>query len=518
MQPVKPFVLLILDGFGYREQSDHNAIAQAHTPYFDKLWQNYPHTLIEGSGGSVGLPAGQMGNSEVGHLNLGAGRVVAQDFTRISESIADQSFFENTVLNQAISRVLASDSTLHVMGLLSAGGVHSHENHILACLELAAKRGLKKICLHAFLDGRDTAPKAAKASIDRVNAQFAKMGHGQIVSMIGRYYAMDRDNRWDRIEKAYDLLTQAKAKYRYESATDALDAAYKRGETDEFVQASVILDESGCAHHIEKNDVIIFMNYRADRARQLTRTFVDEHFSQFKTHRATQDSGFIAEFVSLTKYADDLKTHIAFAPNSPQNTLGECIADAGFKQLRLAETEKYAHVTFFFNGGRENTFAGEVRKLIASPDVATYDLKPQMSAPELTDNLVEAIESQQYRLIVCNYANPDMVGHTGNFEATVKAIECIDSCLERITRTIIKTGGEMILTADHGNAEYMYNPQNKQPHTAHTNLPVPLVYVGKPARITAENGALCDIAPTILSLMDLPIPPQMSHKLLLEID
>jgi 2,3-bisphosphoglycerate-independent phosphoglycerate mutase len=511
MALVKPFVLIILDGFGYREQTNHNAIAAAKTPHWDKLWQEQPHMLIEGSGAYVGLPDGQMGNSEVGHLNLGAGRIVPQDFTRIQKSINDGSFNENPAFTQAIDDAIKHNKKIHILGLLSAGGVHSHEDHIFALMKLAAARGSKQVYLHAFLDGRDTPPKSAEGSIKKAEALFAELDCGHIASIIGRYFAMDRDNRWDRIEKTWNLLTKANAVLHANTAVEALKQAYIRGETDEFVEAASIHPAGSPSVTIEDGDCVIFMNYRADRARQLTRVFTRADFSEFDVAGKPN----VANFISLTQYAKDLPTTAAFGPNHPKNTLGECIARQGLSQLRIAETEKYAHVTFFFNGGREQPFELESRELIASPKVATYDLQPEMSAELLTDELVKAIESQHYSLIICNYANPDMVGHTGNFAATVKAIECIDACLARVTTALNKVNGQAIITADHGNAEYMYNHDTGQAHTAHTCEPVPLVYIGSSATIIAKSGALCDIAPTILSLMKLPVPAEMSRNLLI---
>lgn len=511
MNPTQPFVLIILDGFGYREETTHNAIAAANTPHWDKLWQECPRMLIQGSGSCVGLPDGQMGNSEVGHLNLGAGRIVPQEFTRIQQSIDDGSFNENTVFTNAIDTAVKNNKKIHILGLLSEGGVHSHEAHIFALMTLAAARGSQQVYLHAFLDGRDTPPKSAANSLQKADALFAELNCGHTASIIGRYYAMDRDNRWDRVEETYDLLTKAKASHQASTALAALEQAYARGETDEFVKASSIHSKDSSPVTIEDGDCVIFMNYRADRARQLTRVFTRADFSEFDISKKPN----LADFISLTHYAKDLPSTVAFTPNHPQNTLGECIANQSLRQLRIAETEKYAHVTFFFNGGREQPFELESRELIASPNVATYDLQPEMSANQLTDTLVKAIDSQRYSLIVCNYANPDMVGHTGNFDATVKAIECIDRCLAKVATALAKVKGQMLITADHGNAEYMFNPNTKQAHTAHTCEPVPLLYVGQPAKVIAKTGALCDIAPTILSLMNLPIPAEMSQNLLL---
>lgn len=511
MTEIKPFVLIILDGFGYREEIEYNAILQASTPHWDNLWQNYPHMLIQGSGTCVGLPAGQMGNSEVGHLNLGAGRIVPQDYTRIQHSINDGSFYKNPAFTQAIDHCVQNNKKIHILGLLSDGGVHSHEDHIFALMRLAAERGSQNVYLHAFLDGRDTAPKSAKQSLSKADALFQSLNCGSIASIIGRYYAMDRDKRWDRTEKAYQLLVFGEAPYHYSDALTALEQAYKRGETDEFLAPSSIHPSGISPITIDEGDCIIFMNYRADRTRQLSQAFCCDDFKEFDVSNKPQFS----KFITLTQYANNIPCTVAFMPCQPQNTLGEIIAQHNLRQLRIAETEKYAHVTFFFNGGRELPFDLEDRELIASPKVATYDLQPEMSADILTEHLVTAIQSQQYSLIVCNYANADMVGHSGNFAATVKAIECLDACLAKVTKAINQVNGQCIITADHGNAENMFNEETHQAHTAHTSEPVPLIYIGPPAEIIAKSGALCDIAPTILHLMNLPIPAEMSHNILL---
>lgn len=508
MSQIHPFVLIILDGFGYREETTYNAIAAASTPVWDQLWQSCPHLLLQGSGHSVGLPEGQMGNSEVGHLNIGAGRVVHQDYSRIEQAIADGSFQQNPVFLEAIDHAIKHDKKIHVLGLLSNGGVHSQETQIFELIKLAAARGSKQVALHAFLDGRDVPPKSAAASLQKAEELFQELKCGNIASIVGRYYAMDRDNRWERTQFAYNLLTEGLAQGIASSAIGALQMAYDRGETDEFVKPTLVNPA-----YIKNGDCVIFMNYRADRARQLTRAFVQWDFKEFRRQFYPR----IAHFVSLTQYASDLPTQIAFTPNYPNNTLGEVIANAGLPQLRIAETEKYAHVTFFFNGGREAVFPLEDRELIPSPKVATYDLQPEMNAALLTDKLTAAIESGKYQLIVCNYANADMVGHSGNFAATVKAIETIDHCLGKIKSSVTKAQGQMLITADHGNAEIMFDPKTGQPHTAHTSLPVPLLYYGKPAKITTDSGVLSDIAPTILSLLDFSIPAEMTGKVLIKL-
>lgn len=509
----KPLVLLILDGWGYREDTTNNAIAQAHTPVMDQLWQDYPHSLISGSGLDVGLPDGQMGNSEVGHVNLGSGRVVYQDFTRITKAIADGDFFTNPQLTLAVQAAVAKQKAVHIMGLLSPGGVHSHQDHILAMIKLAQQQGAQKIYLHAFLDGRDTPPRSAEASIAKVEQYFSANGCGQIASIIGRYYAMDRDNRWERVEKAYNLLTAGQADYTAKSALEGLAQAYQRDENDEFVQATRIHSPTGETIKLEDGDALVFMNFRADRARQFSRAFVDSDFSGFKRQQQPK----LSSFVMLTEYAKNIAAPCAYPPVALHNVLGEWLAKHHKTQLRISETEKYAHVTFFFSGGREALFDGEQRILIESPKVATYDLQPEMSSTELTDKLVEAIHSGEFDTIICNYPNGDMVGHTGVFSAAIKAIEAVDHCIGRVVSALQQVGGECLITADHGNAELMRDSTSGQAHTAHTNGPVPLIYVGRPATVN-QGGVLSDIAPTMLHLMQLPIPPEMTGKILMQVD
>ena len=504
---VRPAVLLILDGWGMSESSEFNAIKAARTPAWDRLWSTYPHTLIRTSGSAVGLPGGQMGNSEVGHLNLGAGRVVYQEFTRIGRSIRTGSFFSNRTLTDAVDLAVETGKALHILGLLSPGGVHSHEEHIHAMARLAVQRGARQVYLHAFLDGRDMPPKSAEASLLAMDRVFAELGQGRIATLIGRYYAMDRDHRWERIKCAYDLITEGRAERCAPSAVEALHKAYAAGETDEFVKATCIGDPVGVAD----GDVIINMNYRSDRARQITRPFIEPGFDCFERARVPQ----IARFVSLTEYSKDFDIPVAYPPEHLTNTFGEYIANLGLHQLRIAETEKYAHVTFFFNGGVETPNEGEDRILVPSPQVATYDLQPEMSAYEVTDRLVEAIRGGRYDAVICNYANGDMVGHTGNYEAAVKAIEVLDECIGRVSSAVVEAGGELLITADHGNAEQMVDPKAEQPHTAHTTNPVPLIYVGRGAPALMENGALCDIAPTLLQIMGLPQPAEMTGRSLL---
>ncbi len=501
----KPMLLLILDGWGYREDPSFNAIAAARKPNWDRLWAEYPHTLIRTSGAAVGLPGDQMGNSEVGHLNLGSGRVVYQEFTRVSRSIKTGSFFTNATLTDAVDLAVNNDKALHIIGLLSPGGVHSHEEHIHAMAELAAQRGATKVYLHAFLDGRDTPPRSATASLRLMEEKFKEVGVGRIASIIGRYYAMDRDHRWPRIQAAYDLITQGKGEYQAQTAIQGLEMAYGRDEGDEFVKATAIVPAGEAPVQVADGDVVVFMNFRSDRARQITRPFIEPEFDGFVREVTPK----IAQFVSLTEYNAEFDNPVAFPSERLTNVFGEYAASLGLRQLRIAETEKYAHVTFFFNGGVEEPFPGEERILIPSPMVATYDLKPEMSAYELTDQLVDAIEGQKFDVIICNFANPDMVGHTGDFDAAVKAIEALDLCLGRIDTALQKVGGEMLITADHGNAEQMRNDDTGQVHTAHSMCPVPLVYVGRPAEL-ASTGALCDIVPTLLYAMNLKQPNEMT--------
>lgn len=504
----KPMVLVILDGYGYREDQQDNAIFNAKTPVMDALWATRPHTLVDASGLEVGLPDRQMGNSEVGHVNLGAGRIVYQDLTRLDVEIKERTFFSNPALTGAVDKAVAAGKAVHIMGLLSAGGVHSHEDHIMAMAELAAARGAEKIFLHAFLDGRDTPPRSAESSLKAFEAKFASLGKGRVATIIGRYFAMDRDNRWERVELAYDLLTQAQGEYQAESAVAGLAAAYARDENDEFVKPTVIRKAGDSDSAMEDGDALIFMNFRADRARQITRAFVNANFDGFARKKVLKFS----EFVMLTEYAADIKTACAYPPASLTNTFGEWMAKHNKTQLRISETEKYAHVTFFFNGGVEEPFPGEDRTLINSPKVATYDLQPEMSSAELTEKLVAAIKSGNYDAIICNYPNGDMVGHTGVFDAAVQAVEALDRCIAQVTDAVSSAGGQLLITADHGNAEQMRDPSTGQAHTAHTNLPVPLIYVGDKRLKAVEGGKLSDIAPTMLALMGMEIPQEMTGK------
>lgn len=507
----KPVVLIILDGFGYNESSQYNAIAQAKTPNWSGLWATCPHTLIECAGETVGLPDDQMGNSEVGHLHLGAGRLINQDFTAVNKSIRDGSFFTNPQLTAAVDKAIAGGKALHIFGLLSPGGVHSHDLHIQAMVELAARKGLKKIYMHAFLDGRDTPPQSARDSIAGLEATFKKVGAGRIASLVGRFFAMDRDNRWDRVEKAYELIVEGKATFTAGSALEGLDAAYARGETDEFVETTLILPPGASPGHLEDGDAVVFMNFRADRAREITKAINDEVFSGFE-RRTVRTLG---TYVTLTEYHQDFTYPIAFPSASITQTLGEVLADHGLKQLRLAETEKYAHVTFFFNGGKDEPFEGESRILIPSPQVKTYDLQPEMSAVEVTDEMVKAIESGAYDVIICNYANGDMVGHTGLMDAAIKAVETLDAALGRIVPALDKVGGELLITADHGNVEQMVDPDTEVALTQHTTFPVPFLYRGKAGRSLADGGNLADVAPTLLDVMGIEKPVEMTGRSLL---
>ncbi|MEL0619868.1 2,3-bisphosphoglycerate-independent phosphoglycerate mutase [Psychrobacter proteolyticus] len=518
-----PHVLMILDGFGHREEDKDNAIAAANMPNLDKIYQQYPHGLISASGEDVGLPDGQFGNSEVGHMNLGAGRVLYQDSTRISSELANREFYKNEALVNAVKAANERGGNVHIMGLLSDGGVHSHQDHIEGMCHSALVHGAKNVFIHCFLDGRDTPPKSADKYINRLRDYVNKLnahyegGRVQIASIIGRYYAMDRDNRWDRVQKAYELITEGKADRLSTRADGAVQAAYKARETDEFVSPTTVIGRDEVPYTVNDNDALIFMNFRADRARELAQAFVlpDHEFSGF----ARQKQPKLAAFVMLTKYSDVLadnpKTSIAYYPTSLANTLGEYLQDQGKTQLRIAETEKYAHVTFFFSGGREEEYQGETRILVPSPDVATYDLQPEMSAPEVTDKLVEAIESGKYDVLVVNYANGDMVGHTGIFDAAVKAVEALDVCVGRIESAVRAAGGDMLITADHGNCEQMQDYESGQVHTQHTTEHVPLIYVGDQKLQVRRGGKLSDVAPTILSLMNVDAPTEMTGESLL---
>jgi 2,3-bisphosphoglycerate-independent phosphoglycerate mutase len=502
----KPVLLLILDGWGHRDDPADNALALARIPHWRALWERCPHTLVHTEGRHVGLPDGQMGNSEVGHMNLGAGRIVYQDLTRVDAAIEDGSFFANPELVAACVAAREGNHVLHVMGLLSPGGVHSHERHVFAMLELARREQVPQVAVHAFLDGRDMPPRSAQPSLGALQQHCDALGNARIASISGRYYAMDRDQRWERVHRAWDVIVNAQSDYRALDAQAALAAAYARGENDEFVAPTVIEG----AQPVEDGDAVVFMNFRADRARQLTAAFVAPAFDGFDARRPQ-----LSRFVCLTEYDASLPAAVAFAPDDLAHTLGEVLAAHGLSQLRIAETEKYAHVTFFFSGGREAPYPGEERILIPSPKVATYDLQPQMSCPELTAQLVDAIRAQRFDVIVCNIANPDMVGHTGDLQAAIAAAEAVDAALGAITEAVHAVAGAMLVTADHGNLEMMRDPGTGQPHTAHTVGPVPLVYVGARDVTLREGGALRDVAPTLLDLLGLPQPAEMTGTSLL---
>ena len=499
-------LLVVLDGWGLRDEADHNAIRAARTPHWDRLWASPSKTRLDASGTHVGLPRGQMGNSEVGHMNLGAGRVVYQDLTRIGRAVENGELATNQVLQGAIDAAIEHHGVLQVLGLLSPGGVHSHEDHLHALVALAVGQGAR-VRLHAFLDGRDVPPKSALSSLRRFEQRFP----GTIASITGRYYAMDRDARWERTQRAYDLLRHGNTTFRFDTPEAALEAAYARGESDEFVQPTAI-QPPGRSTTITDGDAVVFMNFRADRARQLTRAFTAGEFDGFERHGQPD----LAAFVTLTRYAEDMAAAPAFPPEHLNATFGECLQAAHMTQLRIAETEKYAHVTYFFSGGREAPFVGEDRVLVPSPKVATYDLAPAMSAVEVTDRLVDAIDKRRYDAIVCNYANGDMVGHTGVFDASVRAVETIDTCLGRIVEALARTGSQCLITSDHGNVECLIDREADQPHTAHTSAEVPLVYAGPlDVRFAARTGTLANVAPTLLALMGLPQPPEMTAESIL---
>jgi len=503
----KPVVLLILDGWGHREDPADNALAQATLPNWQRLLATAPHTLIHTEGRHVGLPDGQMGNSEVGHMNLGAGRIVYQDLTRVDAAIEDGSFFDNPELVGACEDAKADGRTLHVFGLLSPGGVHSHQTHIFAMLELAKRRSVARVAVHAFLDGRDTPPRSAEASLLALQSVCDKLGNAHVASVSGRYYAMDRDKRWDRLRLAWDAIVEAKSEHHASDALSALQAAYARGENDEFVLPTVI----DGAQPMRDGDAVVFMNFRADRARQITSAFVSPGFDGFDARRPK-----LSRFVCLTEYDAKLPAAVAFGPDDLRHTLGELLAEAGLTQLRIAETEKYAHVTFFFSGGREEPFAGEERILVPSPKVATYDLQPAMSLPELTGKLVEAIGSGRFDVIVCNIANPDMVGHSGDLQAAILAAQAVDIAIGAVDAAVRAQHGALIITADHGNLEMMRDPDTGQPHTAHTVGPVPLVYVGERTATLRAGGALRDVSPTLLDLLGMPQPAEMTGRSLFD--
>lgn len=512
MKAGKPVVLMILDGWGMKEGGANDALSLADLSNFDMLWQKYPHTELQASGMGVGLPDGQMGNSEVGHMNIGAGRVVYQDYTRISMAIEDKSFFTNEAFLAACQNAKENNTALHLVGLLSDGGVHSHIEHLLALVQLAKEQAVAKIYIHCLTDGRDTAPRMAYQYVDQLEKYCDELGAGQIASVIGRFYAMDRDKRWDRVQLAYNALVYGEGKT-FASAAKAVQASYDLDAGDEFIEPSVIVDAAGCPlGKIANNDSIIFFNFRSDRVRELCHALLDDDFNSFDRGPAAPH----ISLVTMTSYEENLQpVTVAFPPNNPEQTLGEVISARGLKQLRLAETEKYAHVTFFFNGGKEDVAEGEERILIPSPKVRTYDLQPEMSAELVADALVKAINAQEYDLIVINFANPDMVGHTGIREAIIKAVAFVDKCLGRAYAAIHEQQGTLLVTADHGNAERMV--EDGMPMTAHTTNPVPFILVDDNLReLKLHSGKLADIAPTILQLMGIPQPEQMSGKSLID--
>lgn len=506
----KPLVLLILDGFGLRAERENNAIALASTPCWDKLQQDYPMTALDCAGDVVGLPGDQMGNSEVGHLHIGGGRLLRQELTRVSHEIETGDFFNNPALCGAVDEALQKDKSLHIMGLLSPGGVHSHETQIMAMIELAAKRGLKKIYLHAFLDGRDVPPRSAEDSLKLADDTFKKLGTGRIASVSGRFYAMDRDNRWERVQVAYNLIAKGEAQYTAQSSHEALAAAYLRDENDEFVTPTAILDANSQAVVLDKDDSIVFMNFRADRAREISQAITNPNFDKFERGCEPLQGC----YATLTEYHQDFDYPVAYPSVDVKNSIGEVLSNLGLKQLRLAETEKYAHVTFFLSGGRDAPFEGEERILVPSPKVKTYDMQPEMSAPEVTEHLVDAITGGKYDVIICNYANCDMVGHTGKLDAAIKAVETVDGCLAKIVTALKQVGGQMLLTADHGNIEQMLDEQTGQPHTAHTMNCVPLVHVGG-SKPLLEGGSLADLAPSMLAILGVPQPVEMTGRSLI---
>ncbi len=512
-QGVNPLLLVILDGWGYSPTFEGNAVAQASLPNFRNLERTYPHTLLQAAGETVGLPAGQMGNSEVGHLNIGAGRVVYQELTRITKAIADKELASNAVLREAMSRVKTSGKALHFMGLVSDGGVHSHQDHLYALLEMAKDLGVERIYVHAFLDGRDVLPRSAKKYLGKLEEKLQELGVGQIASVGGRYYAMDRDKRWERLEKGYRALVYGQGE-KAAGALAAVDKSYEQDVNDEFILPTVIVNSQGLpVATVEDGDSVIFFNFRADRAREITRALVDEEFPGFERPQRPR-----VHYVCLTEYDITIDAPVAFPPQNLKNTLGEVLGKAGLKQLHLAETEKYAHVTFFFNGGVEEPNLGEERILVPSPKVASYDLQPEMSAPELTRKLTAVLRANSFDVIIFNYANPDMVGHTGVFAATVEALEVVDKYLGEVTAVIKEVGGTLLVTADHGNAESMIDLTTGLPLTAHTTNPVPFIVVDERFQNYSlrEGGALCDIAPTMLDLLQISQPLEMTGTTLLK--
>ena len=506
--------LIILDGFGCSKDKDFNAIKADGAANISRFWNDYPHTQIAASGMDVGLPEGQMGNSEVGHLNIGAGRIVYQELTRITKAISDGDFFENAAFLGAIENCKKNGSALHLMGLLSDGGVHSHNTHLYALVQLAHDKGLKKVFVHCFMDGRDVPPSSGKGFVEELDAKLSEIGVGKIATVMGRYYAMDRDNRLERVEKAYAALVYGEGETAC-SGEEAMQRSYDKGETDEFVLPTVVLENGKPVGSISANDSVIFFNFRPDRAREITRTLVFDDFDVLPRKKGF----FPLYYVCLTQYDKTFgeRVHVAYRPDSLSNTLGAYLAENGKTQLRIAETEKYAHVTFFFNGGVEAPNPGEDRALIASPKVATYDLKPEMSAFEVADEAVKRIESGKYDVMILNFANPDMVGHTGVMAAATAAVHTVDACAAKVVDAILKTGGRCIITADHGNCEKMWDECENAPFTAHTTNPVPCILVDNERKNVTlrEGGRLSDLAPTLLGLIGLPVPKEMTGKSLI---
>ncbi len=506
----KLVMLAILDGWGINEREDGNAVKLAKTPNLDSIMKQYPHTIMHTSGLNVGLPDGQMGTSEVGHMNIGAGRIVYQDLAKITKSIQDGDFFENEAFLKAVKNCKEHNSDMHLMGLTSDGGVHTHINHLFALLELCKKEGLEKVYVHCFTDGRDTPPTSGETYIIELEDKIKEVGVGKIASISGRYYAMDRDTNYDRVKLAYDALTKGEG-FTAKTAVDAIENAYQREEFDEFIKPTVITENDKPVALIKPNDSVIFFNFRRDRAREITRAFVDDNFTGFEREQMP------LTYVCMTDYDDTIpNVEIAYKTEPIKNTFGEYISKLGYKQLRIAETEKYAHVTFFFNGGNEVKYENEDRILVASPKVATYDLKPEMSAYEVTDKLVDAIRKGAYDVIILNYANCDMVGHTGILDAAIKAVETIDECIGRVVEEVKRVNGTMIITADHGNAEQMIDYETGDPHTAHTTNPVPLVAIGLDDGVKLKEGRLADIAPTMLEIMGVEQPVEMTGESLIE--
>ena len=506
----KPVMLMILDGFGINENTDGNAVKLAKTPNIDKLMKKYPNTIMYTSGLQVGLPEGQMGNSEVGHTNIGAGRIVYQELTKITKSIEDGDFFAIPEFIEAIENCKKHNSKLHILGLLSDGGVHSHIRHLYGLLEMAKRRDFENVYVHCFLDGRDTPPASAEGYIAQLEEKMKEKNLGKIASISGRYYAMDRDKRWDRIKKCYDALVRGEGN-KATSATIAIENSYQKEVFDEFVEPTVIVNNDIPLAKIEENDSVIFFNFRPDRAREITRTIVDPEFNEFETEKIH------TYFVCFTSYDETMpNVKIAFKKEPLVNTYGEVVSKHGLTQLRIAETEKYAHVTFFFNGGEEKQYPGEDRILVPSPKVATYDLQPEMSAYTVTEKVVEAINADKYDTIILNYANPDMVGHTGSLPAAIKAVETIDECVQKVVDAILEHDGTLIITADHGNCEQMIDYKTGEPHTAHTTNPVPLILVTKDENLKVKSGKLADLAPTMLELLGIEKPKEMTGESILE--